>query len=280
MHATFDIYGKGSRHPVCISVPHAGKSYPDGVAALLAMPLARARGIEDRHADLLAQEAITRSHCTIIARTPRLLIDLNRAENDIVPGTIAGGAVRSARPSYRARGGLGLIPDRLPGVGPLWRQRPDVSTLAERIATVHRPYHAALAAILAAARRRNGYAILIDLHSMPPLSGSHAADIVIGDLHGTSSAPEIVDEAQTLLERHGLRVVRNVPYAGSHILERHSQPANHIHALQIEVDRRLYLDTRLDTPGAGLAGMMNVIADLADALSVRGAPSELAIAAE
>lgn len=280
MHTSFDIHGRPGSGPVCISVPHAGRAYPRDIASMLAMPLSRARGIEDRHVDLLAGAAIAQGHCTVIAQTPRLLIDLNRAETDFDPATIGETSMHGARPSFRARGGLGLIPDRLPGAGALWRHRPDMSVLADRIGTVHRPYHAALAACLAAARRRHGRAILIDLHSMPPLTGRHAADIVIGDLHGRSAGPEIVETVQSVFERSGLRVARNVPYAGGYILERHAKPDANVHAVQIEVDRRLYLDTRLDTPGSGLIRMMEVIANVANMLSAGGFDRSVLLAAE
>lgn len=247
---------------------------------MLAMPFARARGIEDRHADMLVTAAIARGHRTLVARTPRLLIDLNRAETDFEPSMIEGSTANGARPTHRARGGLGLIPDRLPGAGQLWNKKPDVAVLTERIANVHRPYHASLSACLATAKRGRSYAILIDIHSMPPITGRDAADVVIGDLHGRSAKPEIVDAAHGLFERHGLRVGRNVPYAGGHILERHANPSKGIYALQIEIDRRLYLDSRLDTPGAGMTHMMNVIADLADELATRRFGNNLLLAAE
>lgn len=278
MHAPLDIYGEPGATPVCISVPHAGRDYPDGIADALAMPLARARGLEDRHADRLAGAAIAQGHPAIIARAPRLLIDLNRAETDFDPAAISGGVLHGARPSHRARGGLGIIPDRLPGAGMLWRRRPDIATLADRIAQIHRPYHARLAAMLDAACRRHGHAVLIDLHSMPPLAGHDAAEIVIGDRHGRSAAPGIVNRAHAVFEAHGLRVALNTPYAGGYILERHGHPSRGVHALQIEVDRHLYLDSKLDLPGAGLPHIARVIATLAGTLAAR--ETDYPIAAE
>lgn len=269
MCPAFDLHGVPGASPVCISVPHAGRDYPHEIAAALAMPLSRARGLEDRHADVIVRTAVARGYPAIVARTPRLLIDINRAETDFEPGSIHGGTLSGARPSHRARGGLGLIPDRLPGAGALWRHRPDLAVLTERIAAVHRPYHAKVAEMLQTARQRHGHAILIDLHSMPPLGGSMAAEIVIGDRHGVSAAPHVVDAAQAILEDQGLRVIRNVPYAGGYVLERHGRPRTGTHAIQIEVDRQLYLDSRLDLPGAGAARIAQAIANLADALAGR-----------
>lgn len=280
MRPAYDLFCAKNPGPVCIAVPHGGRDYPAEIAPVLAMPLARARGIEDRYVDLLADEAIARGHCTLVARTPRLLIDLNRAETDIDPATVEGCMVHGARPTYRARGGLGLIPDRLPGAGALWRRRVDLSTLADRIAKIHRPYHAALAKCLGSALRAHGHVIMIDLHSMPPLTGHNAASVVIGDLNGIAAGPEIVDAAQALFERNGLRVARNIPYAGGYVLERHARPLAQVHAIQVEIDRRLYLDSRLDTPGPGVARLAGIIADLADMLAALRPESTLPIAAE
>lgn len=267
MRPAFDLYGVPGSSPLCISVPHAGRDYPDDIAPTLAMPLARARGLEDRHVDTIVRVATACGYPTIIARTPRLLIDLNRAETDFEPATIHGGMLAGARPSHRARGGLGLIPDRLPGAGALWRQRPSIAALTDRIATVHRPYHAHVAKMIDAARRRFGNAVLVDLHSMPPLAGPMAPEVVIGDRHGMSAAPHIVAAARAILVDRGLRVGLNTPYAGGYVLERHGRPRAHVHAIQIEVDRRLYLDSMLDLPGDGMNRIAQIVADLADALA-------------
>ncbi len=259
---------------VILSVPHAGRAYPDHVVAALAVPLAQARAVEDRHADRLVDAALADGMAAIVAHVPRLMIDLNRAETDL-----------ETRPlgmpiSARARAGLGLVPTRVAGIGLLWGATPRATEIAERIATVHRPYHAALTTLLATARARHGVAVLIDVHSMPPLPGLRRPEIVIGTRGGASASPALVMQAACWWRTHGYRVAIDVPYAGAHILDRHGRPHEGIDALQLEIDRRLYLDPELVEPGAGLERMQKRIAAFARAAHGWAVSPSLAIAAE
>jgi N-formylglutamate amidohydrolase len=272
-----NVFARGA---IVVSVPHAGRDYPPEILDLLALPIETVRPLEDRLADLVAGDAVDRGYRVFVARTPRLMIDLNRAETDFDPLIIAGASGRSARPSPRARGGLGLIPDRLSGLGKLWKKPVTTPELAARLAMFHRPYHEALDRALTLSCARHGAALLVDLHSMPPLSGRHAADVVIGDRLGRSAAPTIVDAARDFLSAHGLRVAVNVPYAGGYIVERHSDPRQGRHAIQLEIDRRLYLDPLLADAGAGLAPMQRLFADLIAVLEPLVRQEPFSIAAE
>ncbi len=272
-----DSLGPGTT-PVVVSVPHAGRDYPVDIAAQLAVPLEAVRILEDRHVDLLARPLAMAGHCVLIARTPRLMIDLNRAECDIDPGSVAGVVAPGRILSPLARAGLGVVPHRLPGGAAIWRDRITASALRARIADVHRPYHAAVAAALARARRNFGYAILIDLHSMPPLPSGH--DAVVGDRRGTSAGAALTVEAVAALEAGALRVAVNRPYQGGQIVAQHGAPARGIHALQIEIDRRCYLDPALDEPGQGLVPMIATIADLTSCLTRYRIDTPLTDAAE
>lgn len=280
MSAAFRILGPYPASPVCISIPHAGRAYPHDIEALLAVPLARVRALEDRHVDAFGPLLARRGHAIIIANTPRLLIDLNRSETDIDPATMVASYLPSCRPSLRARGGLGLVPDRLAGTGRLWRFALDAKTLTSRIIELHRPYHAALAALLARSQSLHGRAVLIDLHSMPPLPGADAADVVIGDRHGRSASQGVIAVARATFEQAGLRVAYNQPYAGGHILERHGRRDHGIDALQIEIDRRLYLDSKLDLPTADVSRIGTILGDLADRLAASSLEQDWPLAAE
>jgi N-formylglutamate amidohydrolase len=249
--------------PVLVSVPHAGRDYDPAMIAQLRVPLVSIRPLEDRYADRLIETATAIP--TIIARTPRLMIDLNRAPDDLDPDMIRGGYGRLA--SAKARAGLGLIPTRLWGVGPLWRAPFDPADIAARLRDVHTPYHDAIARALDVARLRWGSTLLVDLHSMPPINGNDGPDIVIGDRFGASASSQLTATAESLLKRMGFRVAVNAPYAGGYIVSRHAKPHAGIHALQIEVDRRLYLDAALDQPGPGLARMQRTILNLVEALN-------------
>ncbi|MFM9976652.1 MAG: N-formylglutamate amidohydrolase [Sphingomonadaceae bacterium] len=272
--APFVIRGSGTG-PVILSVPHAGRDYAPWVTRLR-LPVSAARPLEDRWADRLAEAAIAAGTPALIAQVPRLVIDLNREESDLDPAMVAGPG--SGHPvSARARSGLGLIPSRLSGCGTLWRGPLSPLDVAARLSGIYRPWHAALATLLQTARARHGTAILIDLHSMPPLDSGY--DIVIGDRFGASADDRIAATAEAVLTGQGFRVTRNVPYAGGAIATRHGKPMFGVHALQIEIDRRLYLDADFDQPGPGLAFVQNAVAAIVSALRAECRPS-YAVAAE
>jgi N-formylglutamate amidohydrolase len=252
--------------PVVLSVPHAGRDYPLPLRAALRVPLIALRPLEDRHVDTLAL-AVRRNEPMLVQRRARAWIDLNRAEHERDPG-IDSGADRHAapHPSAKLRGGLGLVPRRVPGAGEIWRRPFDGEEIAARILQDYRPYHAAVAAALKRARTRYGIAILLDLHSMPPL-GRGFPRIVFGDRFGRSAAARFVHSLEAVTARAGIPSALNTPYAGGHILDRHAHPAGGFHAIQIEFDRSLYLDAVLDQPGEGLPTTAMLLRRMIDALT-------------
>jgi N-formylglutamate amidohydrolase len=132
---------------------------------------------------------------------------------------------------------------------------------------LHRPYHDAVAAALATARRRFGFALLIDCHSMPPIASGPArgAGLVIGDRHGASAAPALVAALVAEARSSGIAVTRNTPYAGAYILARHGRPAEDLHAVQLEFCRSLYLDTLIGEPTPALGAVAELLARLVGA---------------
>jgi N-formylglutamate amidohydrolase len=272
--AAFRVWGDGpSALPVMISVPHAGRAYPPALLRAMRHPDIAALKLEDRYVDRLAR-AVGRETgaALLIAQAPRAMIDLNRAPEDVDwemfasasrPGPMPARA--GEHPSRRARSGLGLIPRRLPGIGELWRHRHDERDLAARIAQVHEPYHAHLAKMLEAIRERWGAALLVDLHSMPPLvprTGQIPAQFVIGDRFGTTCHGSLVGAAFAQLADARRPAAHNRPYAGGYVLERHARPFAGVHAMQIEVDRSCYLDRRMVEPGAGFDAVVAILAGM------------------
>jgi N-formylglutamate amidohydrolase len=253
--------------PVVLSVPHAGRAHEPALLTLLRVPVSAVMPLEDRYADRLTDTAVECGVPTIIARTPRLMIDLNRAPGDIDPESIRGGLAPGTPVSAKARAGLGLIPTRLWGVGPLWQRPFDAEDIAERLRDIHAPYHSTIAAALRRAKEQWGAALLIDVHSMPPVKGDDGPDIVIGDRFGASAGGQITAAAEATLTGLGFRVAINAPYAGGYLVSRHASPLANIHALQIEVDRQLYLDAELDQPGPGLARMQRALVALVESLT-------------
>jgi len=303
--ASFDRWGPNApTHPVILSVPHAGREYPAAMLPLLRLPPARLVALEDRHADAVARAALgggaTPGGCTaLVQRLPRAWIDLNRGEDERDPavdegaraGTRASAGGSDGARAARLASGLGLVPRRAGAAGELWRRRLTDAEVGARLEDAHRPYHAALAELLAAARARFGAAVLLDLHSMPPLrnaGGGAPARLVIGDRFGRAAGARFTARAEAAAGAGGHPVALNVPYAGGHVLERHGDPANGVHALQLELDRSLYLDAGLDRPGPDLAATAALVRGVIDALADelrRGArssalPPPLAEAAE
>lgn len=221
--------------------------------------------LEDRHVDTLALAA--RGEETLfVQRRARAWIDLNRAEDERDP-LIDDGArpIPAGAAATKLRSGLGLVPRRAaPGVT-LWRRRLADEEVRQRIAEDHRPYHVALAEALRAARDRFGAALLIDLHSMPPLPGPLSAQVVVGDRFGRSAGARLVHRIEGEVSADRLIVALNAPYPGGHILSRHGRPSEGIHAIQIEIDRRLYLDAALDAPGEGLGPTAALLRRMIDA---------------
>jgi len=270
--------------PVVLSVPHAGRDYRPELLRAARLPQSALETLEDRLVDRLVWRATANGATAFIARAPRAEIDLNRDEREIDPGLIAPtppsrGLVQSAR----TRGGIGLVPSRITGLGPIWRERISQGELDRRIETVHRPYHEALEAALGFARARFGGAILLDCHSMPPRprsEGPNGASVIFGDRHGTTITADLLEAAVEAAQGLGYRTACNAPYAGGYVVGRHGRPQRGVHALQIELDRALYLDRDLRAPGPGFEGACRLIAAVAHALEARLLALPDAIAAE
>lgn len=277
---SFDRWGSiDPVSPVIISVPHAGREYPPALLAALRVPVAALAGLEDRYVDAVALGA-RGVETMLVQRRGRAWIDLNRAEEERDPRVDEGACFgRPVPPSPRLRSGLGLVPRRVSGAGDLWRARFTGAAIDQRIAADHRPYRAALRALLLAARAKFGVAVLLDLHSMPPLAAGEP-QVVIGDRFGRSAGVRFVSRLEAAVMATGVPCGRNRPYAGGDITERHGRPSLGIHAIQVELDRSLYLDERLDLPGPGLAATAALVRRLIDVLADEAGAAPIAMAAE
>ncbi|WP_322965111.1 N-formylglutamate amidohydrolase [Sphingomonas fuzhouensis] len=265
--------------PVVISVPHGGRAYSPELVAALRVPVAAVMGLEDRLIDLVAMAA-RGDEPMLVQTVPRAWIDLNRDERERDP-LIDAGATMAPRASAKLRSGLGLVPRRVAGHGDIWARRFSDAEIMARIEGDHRPYHRALAERLAAVRARFGVAVLLDLHSMPPLGAVGLVPrIVIGDRHGTTAATRLVRRIEAEARGHGIAVTRNAPYAGGHVVERHGDPRRGIHAIQLELDRSLYLDAALEAPGPGFDATVTLVRHILAALAAEALGQPVAMAAE
>ena len=271
------IHPSRSGLPVLLSVPHAGRDYPKWLLDMAAKGYASLTNLEDPLVDRLVWRAMRHGIGAIIATAPRAGIDCNRAEHEVDPAVVEGS---SGRPmSARVRGGLGIVPGRTQQHGFLWRRSIRAEQLEQRLESAHRPYHRAVEQQLGLLHERFGCALLLDCHSMPPHPAG-VPSIIFGDCHGRTAASWIAKEAREIAERFAFTAGSNEPFAGGHIVDRHGAPARGIHALQIEIDRRCYLDPGLREPGAGFDHVASLIEALATDLGNALLGRQFATAAE
>jgi N-formylglutamate amidohydrolase len=276
--AVWQLIPKAVPSPLVLSVPHAGRHYPLAMNALARLSVTELRPLEDRFADALIESALEDGHQAVVGLVARAWIDLNRREDEL-DIAMFNPPQPTARVSGKVRGGLGLVPRRI-AAGDIWRAPLTLDDLETRLQQVHRPFHTAVAQALKRALAVHGVAILLDVHSMPGLRQENPPQIVLGTLYGRSCGPDIVDAAIRESRVAGMRTAENAPYAGGHVLERHGAPHHNIHALQIEVDRGLYLDAAQDRPGAGLPTMRQFMRRLCTTLVDTVERRALPIAAE
>ena len=257
------IHAQRGPLPVLLSVPHSGRDYPAWLIDMARSGRSSLEALEDRLVDRMVWRALAAGCGAVIARAPRAAVDCNRAEEECDPAVIDG--ARQAGISARARGGLGIVPARTRDHGYLWRRSISTVQLEERLAVAYRPYHSAIERELTAIRRRFGCALLLDCHSMPPPKPG-VTRIVIGDAHGRSARHWLSQQALEICQANGIAAGLNDPFAGGHILARHGHPGADVHALQLEVDRSLYLDRALKQPGPGFDRVAELIESLARGL--------------
>lgn len=262
--------------PVLLSVPHSGRDYPDWLVALASGGKTALATLEDPLVDRLVWRALQRGCGAVIARSPRAAVDCNRAEDEVDPSVIDG--ARRGRVSARARGGLGIVPARTQAHGYLWRRAISPKQLDERLSQAHRPYHEAVEAQLALLMDRFGCALLLDCHSMPPPPAG-IGSIIFGDCRGQTADAWLSSAALAIAERSKFTAGLNDPFAGGHIIDRHSAPARGVHALQIEIDRRCYLD-KAGKPSRGFDRVATLVETLAVELGQDLLGRQFATAAE
>ncbi|RME16676.1 MAG: N-formylglutamate amidohydrolase [Alphaproteobacteria bacterium] len=227
--------------------PHSGCRYgADFLRRCLPGPLAM-RSSEDAFVDALFADAPEHGAPLIAAVMPRAYVDLNRGADELDPALIRGLGKRAGNP--RVAAGLGVIPRVVAGGRMIYGGKISLAEAETRIDRYWRPYHARLAALLDEARRDFGQAILFDCHSMPHEAietlvptGKPRPEIVIGDRFGTSASGEIVSRVEDMFRAAGLRVARNAPFAGAYSCKAYGRPARGFHAVQIEIDRALYMN--------------------------------------
>ncbi len=236
--------------PLVFSSPHSGNFYPPAFVAASRLDPLMLRRSEDAFVDELFAAAPPAGAPLLKARFPRAFIDPNREPYELDPGMFAGTLPSWVnRSSVRVGAGLGTIARVVANGAEIYRGKLDFAEAEARIEALYRPYHNALSALMDTTAARFGGALLIDCHSMPAVGGpmdrdpgKRRVDFVLGDAHGTSCSRRIIDWTETQFRELGYSVARNDPFAGGFITRHYGRPANRRHALQIEINRRLYMD--------------------------------------
>jgi N-formylglutamate amidohydrolase len=237
------------RLPLVLASPHSGSEYPaDFVAASRLDPLAL-RQSEDSFVDELFAVAPHLGAPLLSARFPRAYLDVNREAYELDPTMFSDtlpNFVNAGSP--RVRIGLGTIARIVASGEEIYTERLRFADAERRIEFLYYPYHQTLQRLVQDTESAFGGYLLIDCHSMPSVSGSgcgrQGADIVLGDCYGAACAPRILEAANRFLVARGFTVAINTPYAGGFTTVFYGRPSAHRHALQIEINRALYMDER------------------------------------
>ena len=254
--------------PLVFASPHSGDVYPDDLGGREDLPELSLRSAEDALVNRLVAPQPDLGVPLIAARLGRAYVDLNRDPDELDPQVVEGAEASSPR----VTAGFGVIP-RLTGDGRTIRDHALAHEDAlARLAAAHRPYHEALERLMHRARGRFGYAVLVDWHSMPSRAVGRAAgvrspDVVLGDRHGSSCSAEVTRLLRAQFERAGWRVALNRPYAGGWSTQLWGRPDEGLHAVQVELNRALYLNEDALTPGPHFVMTQKVIRRVTAALA-------------
>ncbi|WP_298937982.1 N-formylglutamate amidohydrolase [uncultured Ruegeria sp.] len=264
------------------SSPHSGRDYPEALLKRSVLNRNVIRSSEDAFVDLLFASAADQGAPFIQAAMPRAYLDLNRSADELDPALISGARRHGHNP--RVASGLGVIPRVVANGRAIYRGKLTMDEARLRIDTYWRPYHARLKSLLAESHSKFGQAILVDCHSMPheavamaSTARSKRPDIVLGDRFGASASGEIVDRVESAFASAGLNVARNAPFAGAYVTQTYGRPTRHQHAVQIEIDRALYMDEEKITPNANFEEFSDVLRQvIAEIASIGARPMRLA----
>jgi N-formylglutamate deformylase len=256
--------------PILFNSPHSGSVYPPGFLASSRLDLDTLRRSEDSFVDDLMAGVVARGFPLMRAHFPRCFVDVNREPYELDPRMFEGRVPSFANTrSMRVAGGLGTVARVVGEAQEIYGQRIPVDDALRRIEGLYKPYHRALRRLFTKMHQTYGTAILVDCHSMPSTSGGRderpRSDFVLGDRYGTSCTGIVAECAETTLRELGYTVGRNKPYAGGFITEHYGNPVAGLHAIQLEINRALYMDERR----FGRSDGFNALAANLEILSVR-----------
>ncbi len=259
--------------PLILSSPHSGRNYLPSLLAQTTLSEQQLRQSEDCYVDRIIEPLTEYGIPIIAAEFPRIFLDLNRNADEWPPQILASRAGGPWPITTRARAGLGVVPLKLGPHMDIYPHEITETLIKGRLRALYYPYHHALQNLLLRAKQKFGQALLLDCHSMPghDAAGNARADIVLGNYHGKSCAPETIEFIEGAFTALGYSVMCNQPYAGGYITAHYGQSSDDIEAVQIELNKDLYLRADTLEPHAGIAklkaDMTSVILQIKDYLS-------------
>jgi N-formylglutamate deformylase len=269
---------------VVFASPHSGRDYPWTFLRTTVLDEHSIRSSEDAYVDRLFDCAPQFGAPLLRAGAPRAYVDLNRAADELDPALIDG--LKRGGHNPRVASGLGVVPRVVANGRAIYRGKLTRLEADRRIARIWAPYHDRLGQLLRQAHQRFGEAILIDCHSMPHealdgacRSGAPRPEIVIGDRFGASAAPDIVARVERAFAAAGFVVARNVPFAGAYTTQHYGRPSRGQHAVQIEIDRSLYMDETRIRPNRNFHAIRRALRGVVSEIAAIGA-EEQRVAAE
>lgn len=270
---------------VIFASPHSGSHYPPDFLARAALDEHEIRSSEDAFVDELFASAPDRGAPLLRACVPRAYVDLNRAPEELDPALIEG--VRRSAHNPRIASGLGVIPRVVANGRAIYAGKLPLAEAHRRLARSWRPYHDRLQSLIDESHATFGEAVLIDCHSMPHEAldnvmhpGAARPDVVLGDRFGAAASASVVERIEAALTGAGLRVVRNMPFAGAYVAQHYGRPSRRQHAVQIEIDRALYMDERTIERSADFEAFRTLMGQVVTEIAAIGRPADLRVAAE
>lgn len=269
--------------PLVLDSPHSGHAMPADFDSIRTVD--ELREGEDMYIDELWSPAVARGVPLLAALLPRTYLDVNRSAADIDPELLDAPWPGASAPSAKSAIGKALVWRNLDAGKPIYARRLTVAEMRDRIDRVHRPYHETLRALLDDAHARFGAVWHINCHSMGAetsvliegVDGEPRADIVLGDRDGTTCAPEFTEYVRATLAARGYEVRVNDPFKGVELVRAWSDPAAGRHSLQLEVNKRLYMDAATNAKTAGFATLQRDLMALVDGIVERFAQPAAAL---
>ena len=285
-HKAYHVHQPMDRNTcVVFASPHSGRVYPNSFMRQTVLDKHAIRSSEDAFVDTLFSSAPEHGAPLVTAGMPRAYVDVNRSEDELDPALIQG--VRRSGHNPRVASGLGVVPRVVSNGKAIYSGKITRAEAQRRIDSFWRPYHAALRAELDHAKEMFGQAILLDSHSMPheamdsvAQTGAPRPDVVLGDRFGAAASDLIVGLVEDAFHAAGLTVTRNTPFAGAYVTQHYGRPSSGVHAIQIEIDRSLYMDERQIRPHHGFEPFCKLIDGIVADIARIGRPLQKSLAAE